>query len=147
MTICWDFDTVANCPDQRRRCNAQGCIETWSCPVKVNLGSEFLVLFSSPSFSFAFKSSLKTHQKKSLSEIIIISIKTLSFWTKKVVIWRLNYDDSRARGKRNHKFCACTFKKMKNCLTISKHCPQIVSEDGTFLEVVIMTILLVEILV
>ena len=40
--------------------------------------------------------------KRSLSEIIIIWGKTLSIWTKQVVILWLFNDDMRARGKRNH---------------------------------------------
>ena len=64
-------------------------------------------------FPLALKSSLKSHQmttflaqKRGLSEKIIIWVKTLWFWTNKVVIWWLFNDNFRAREKRNQKIRA-----------------------------------------
>ena len=90
--------------------DSYGCsTDIWCTPIKVGTfkefqGAEFLVLFSSRSCSLALKLSLKSHQmttffvqKRSLSEIIIIWVKTLSFWTKQVAIWWLFNDHLRAR--------------------------------------------------
>ena len=57
---------------------------TYSISSSRTSGAEFLVLFD---------------QKRGLSENIIIWVKTLSFWTNKVVIWWLFNDDFRARER------------------------------------------------
>ena len=70
------------------------------------IGAEFVVSFFSGSHSVALKSSLKSHQMTSFfiqyedwEQNDVVLVKTLSFWTKKVVIWWLFDDDLRAREK------------------------------------------------
>ena len=67
---------------------------------------EFVVSFFSGSCSLALKSSLKSHQMTPFSiqnedweQNDVVLVKTLSFGTKKVVIWWLFDDDLRARER------------------------------------------------
>ena len=116
MQICWDFDTVANCPDQRRRCNAQRCIETWSCPVKAwNFGFFFF-----HACSLALKLSLKNHQMTTLWAKKEVWVKNhhlneqschlMTFYQ-----WLQSKRTRRAKGKRNHKFCPSVLFFFKYC--------------------------------
>ena len=74
---------------------------------KLDMGMEFVVSFFSGSCSLALKSSLKSHQMTPFSiqnedweQNDVVLVKTLSFGTKKVVIWWLFDDDLRARERR-----------------------------------------------
>ena len=68
------------------------------------LGAKFVVPFFSGSRSLALKLLLKSHQmtlffiqNEDWEQNDIVLVKTLSFWTNKVVIWWLFDEDLRAR--------------------------------------------------
>ena len=67
--------------------------------VKDLIGAEFMVPLFSVSRCLALKTSLKSHQNEDWEQSDVVLVKTLSFWTKKVVIWWLFDDDLRERER------------------------------------------------